>query len=456
MSAPLTAEPAERLSAPLAEQIVQLNRTGVPSAVRDHAVTHLVNVVALAAAASRQPAVEAVLSVARIVGGPGKVPVPGRTDLLDPHHAALAAGLAAHHDDFDDTHLTTVIHPSAATFAALLPLAAEQAVAGQTLLDAFALGCESQLRIGVAMSPSHYDAGWHITGTCGVVGAAVAAGLLLDLDGSGLATAIGIACSMTVGQREGFGTALKPLHAGKAAANGLLAARLSQRGFTASTRALESPRGLFAVMAQESDPSTVLEGLGDRWEFLNDTVKPYPCGVVIHPLIDAALELRGRGVPADAVHTVQVTCHPLVVDLTGIRNPMTGLESKFSATHAVAAALEDGEVGLGTFSDRRVREPATIRLRERVELRPDTSIRRDQVRMRAVLVDGSEVTVDIAHGRGSLERPLTAEECAAKVHALMEPVRSGSGALLLEAGEKLLHGATMRDVVAATIPEEER
>ena len=165
---------------------------------------------------------DALVAVGVGLGG-GEVVPPGRAEALDRHVAALEIGFAAHFDDFDDTHLETVIHPGAATLGALYPLAVLEATPAPLALRAFALGVESQLRVGLAMSPSHYDLGWHITGTCGVIGAAVAAGIVSGFDPDTLASAIGLAANFAIGQREGFGTPVKPYHAGRAAMNGLLA-----------------------------------------------------------------------------------------------------------------------------------------------------------------------------------------------------------------------------------------
>ncbi len=176
------------------------------------------------------PAVTSLLRAAAEQGSSGQVLVPGVARTLDPYWAALVIGTAAHLDDFDDTHLATVIHPGACALATVVSLAPETGPSGAAFLAAFAVGCEAQLRIGNAISPAHYDHGWHITGTCGVFGAAVAASALLGLDADGAGRALALAGTMTAGHREAFGSMTKPLHAGKAAANGILAARLAATG----------------------------------------------------------------------------------------------------------------------------------------------------------------------------------------------------------------------------------
>src|ERR1700684_1726457 len=167
-----------------------LGREPLPPPVAHEAQRALVNVLALAISAARHPGVDAIVAAARELGGSAGVPIPGRGDRVDAHFAALAAGFAAHVDDFDDTHLATVIHPGAACMAVLVALAPETRPSGDAALRAFAIGCEAQLRAGVAISPEHYDRGWHITGTCGVMGAAVTAALLFGAGDAAVARAI--------------------------------------------------------------------------------------------------------------------------------------------------------------------------------------------------------------------------------------------------------------------------
>lgn len=219
-------------------------RRPLPAAVERAARRTLLNVLGTAVSAAGSDAVSVLLAAADEAGGAGDVVVPGLARTLDPYWGALAIGTAAHLDDFDDTHLATVIHPGASTLATVLSLVPETAPTGAAFLGAFAAGCEAQLRIGCAVSPAHYDHGWHITGTCGVFGAAVAASALLGLDADATARALSLAATMTAGHREAFGTMTKPLHAGKAAANGVLAARLAATGLAGPA----GPSGLMASL----------------------------------------------------------------------------------------------------------------------------------------------------------------------------------------------------------------
>jgi 2-methylcitrate dehydratase PrpD len=439
--------PTSAFCAALAEQA----RSPLPSPVRRMAERSLLNVLGTAIAASRYPAVEIAIVAGKALGGAPTSPIPGRTERLDAYGAAIATGLAAHIDDFDDTHLATVIHPAAATMATVLALGAWCGTPGALALRAFALGCEAQLRLGRAISPWHYDAGWHITGTCGAVGAAVAGAILLDLDARRLEDAVAIAASTALGQREAFGSMTKGFHAGKAAADGILAALLAERGLRGTKDVLEAPRGFFAVMTTQTRPEA-LAGIGESWELLENTFKPYPCGVVAHPAIDAALDLAPHVEDLTRIEAITLTCNPLVPELMGTRQPRTGLEARFSAVHGVAVALADGHVGLPQFDDARVAAADVTRLRGLVQLNVREEVRRDEARLEIALADGRSLSKHVPHARGSLERPLSDAELFEKVRALVEPVLPGATQAIETATRALADAPSLNALVATITP----
>jgi len=382
----------------------------------------LLNVVATTVAAADDAALDAIVRASQRCGASGTVPIPGRTDFLDPLRAATAIGLAAHRDDYDDTHLATVIHPGAAALAAAWTVAVPARLTFGGMLRAFAVGCEVQLRLGLAMSPWHYDRGWHITGTCAPVGAAVTAALLSSGEQPVLRRAIGLAADMPLGNREGFGSMVKPFHPGKGASNGILAAALAERGLGAtSDDVLGAAGGFYAVLSPRRDLDALLDGWGDRWELLNNTFKPYPCGIVCHPAIDAAVALAQRlsGRLTD-VATIEVRCHPLVAELTGNPDPLSGLQARFSTIHGVAAGLADGVAGLAQYTDDRVAAPDVTRLREKVRLAVEPKRPRHSAAVLVTLTDGTILAEDVGHARGSLARPLSDAELADKATPLLE------------------------------------
>jgi 2-methylcitrate dehydratase PrpD len=414
------------IAAAFAHGLYALAQRPLPAQVLKEAQRSFINVAGTTIGACAHPGVEAILAAARDLGVAHEAGVLGRTGRTDVHFAALANGFAGHLDDFDDTHLATVIHPAASTLAVLTALAPQTQPTGAQALTAFALGCEAQLRVGVAISPEHYDRGWHITGTCGVVGCAVTAALLLGLDEMQLMAAVSIAASMFVGQREAFGTMTKPFHPGKAAANGIDAARLAQHGQRAAADIFEAPGGYARSLSTRVDFARMIGDLGERWELLSNTYKPYPCGIVAHPAIDGGLALAGRIADAAAIDAITLRCHPLVPELMGNPQPQDGLQARFSAIHGVAAALCDGQVGLAQYEDSRVTREDVKALRAKTTLAPDVAVNRDEVYIEARLKDGSVIAHHVEHARGSLARPLTDEELLDKVRLLIDP-RLGAG-----------------------------
>jgi 2-methylcitrate dehydratase PrpD len=395
----------------------------IPEAMRHEALRALLNWMGCAVGASRHETVERALAALRPFSGPPQATVLGRGDRLDILHAAMLNGIASHTFDFDDTHLRTVIHPSGPVASAILALAERQPVGGSAFVDAFVVGVEVECRIGNAVYPSHYDVGWHITGTTGVLGAAAAASRLLGLDVAQTTHALGIAATTASGLREMFGSMCKPFHPGWAAKNGLTAALLAQQGFTSAAQAIEGRRGFANVLATKRDYAAITERLGETWELAQNTYKPFACGVVIHPVIDACIELRNTyGIDPAQVTAVSADVHPLVLELTGKAAPQSGLEGMFSVYHSAAAALIDGAAGEAQYSDARVRDPGVVALRDKVKTRVDRSMAEDAARVTITLADGRTLEQNVEHAIGSLERPMDDEDIMQKFRDLTVPI----------------------------------
>jgi 2-methylcitrate dehydratase PrpD len=432
-----------------AADLARLAGEPLPAAVAEHAGLSLYNVLATAVGAAHHPGVDAIVALGRRHGGEATGAAPGRTECLDAHHVALATAFAAHVDDFDDTHLATVIHPGAACLGVLAALAGQERD-GAHALTAFAAGCEAQLRLGLAVTPWHYQLGWHITGTCGPAGAAVTAMALLGVPAERWPDGIGHALHATLGMREGFGTMCKALHLGRAAANGIFAARLAGAG-------IEGPRGSLpagAWVEALSGEFVVDELLGDpdRWRMLDNTFKPYPCGIVSHPAIEAAERLAPR-LPAAAIERVELRCHPLVPELTGNPQPADGLQARFSTIHGVAAGLLDGEVTLAQYANERVREPQIAELRGRTTLVPDADCARDAAELR-VSAGGAELVERVEPARGSLARPLEWEDLREKAERLVSGALGTGGAEALERAVRALPDApSLAAVLEVAAPE---
>src|SRR6201997_1140059 len=284
----------------LAELVAAAQWDAVPQSVRHEGKRSLLNFLGCALGVARTPPIEMALRVLLPLSGESRGALLGRAERLDPLNAAFINAIGGNLLDYDDTHLRTVIHPSAPVAPATLALAEQRGLSGAAMLHAFILGAEVECRIGNAVSPGHYARGWHITSTCGVFGAAAAAAKLLGLNATQTWHALGIAASQSAGIIENLPSAAKNVSVGNAARNGLLAALLAEQGYTAAPAAIEGPLGWARAMGDEPDVAEITEGLGERWELLSNTYKPYPCGIVMHSVIDACLALRPQ-VAADEI-----------------------------------------------------------------------------------------------------------------------------------------------------------
>jgi 2-methylcitrate dehydratase PrpD len=372
------------------------------------AATHEAPSAALAAAMVLQPAPQATLL--------------GRSERVDIANAALINGISSHTFDFDDTHLKTVIHPAGPVASALLPLAELKGLSGAAVIDALIIGIDVACRVGNTMYPTHYDKGWHITGSTGMLGAAAACARLLKLDVQQTMMALGIAASQPVGLREQFGTMSKPLHPGAAARTGLMAAIMAQNGFTASAKSLEAPRGLIQVAAPEFNWNEITDELGKRFEISFNTYKPFACGIVSQPSMDACVQLKAQGVKAEDVARLELKVHPLVLELMGKQTPTIGLEGKFSVYHCCAVALIFGQAGEDEYSDAVVNRADVLAMRAKVHAVTDTRVSAASADVLAIMNDGTRKHLFIEHAIGSLQRPMTDADLEAKFHVQADAV----------------------------------
>jgi len=407
----------------LARYVVAARYDEIPPQVRKEARRTLVNWVGCAIGGSRHETLDAAIAALGPFSGPAQATILGRRERMDMLHAALMNGISSHVFDFDDTHLKTVIHPAGPVAPAILAVAESRPVSGQEFLNALVLGIEVECRIGNAVYPAHYDRGWHITGTAGVFGAAAACGKLLGLNEQQMVWAFGLAATQPVGLREMFGSMTKSFHPGRAAQNGLTAALLASRNFTSVETGIEGKSGWANVLSTTRDYGQITDNLGKSYEISLNTYKPYACGIVIHPAIDACIQLRNEHkLQASQIECIDLSVHPLVLELTGKKTPQTGLEGKFSVYFAAALAIVRGAAGMRDFSDANVRDPQIVALRDRVTATIDPSIKEAQVRARIVLKDGRTLDKRIDQVIGSLERPLSDADLEAKFSALADGI----------------------------------
>lgn len=401
-------EPPDGVTRQLARYLSAAEPGDLPQAGRKEAVRTFFNWLGCTIGGSHHQAVDIAVRTLAPYAGPPQAAILGRSERFDILHASMVNGISSHVLDFDDTHLRSVIHPAGPVVAAAFAFAEFNKISGRDFLNAVVVGVETECRIGNAVFPDHYDVGWHITGTAGVFGAAAAVGKLMRLNEQQMLWALGIAASQPVGLREMFGTMTKSFHPGRAAQNGLIASLLAGGGYTSSSAALEAERGWARLTSTKQDWDSIVRGLGDTYEILSNTYKPFACGIVSHPAIDGCIQLRNeyRLSPAD-IDRITLSVHPLVLELTGKTRPEDGLGSKFSVYHAAAVAIIHGKAGEQEFSDASVRDEITVALRKRVSAVIDTSIAADAARVEILLNDGRRLQKQVPHAIGSLARPMS-------------------------------------------------
>ncbi|HEY3796470.1 MAG TPA: MmgE/PrpD family protein [Bradyrhizobium sp.] len=398
----------------LAGHVVETRWEDIPSAVRHQAKRSLMNFFAVTLAGCRTGPVEIALrSLAEFSGG-RRATVVGRRERIDALSAAFINAAAANVHDYCDTHVRTVIHPTAPVAPALLALAELRPVSGADLQLAFILGNEIQARIGLAVSPSHYSRGWHITSTCGVFGAASGAGKLLGLDGRRMVWALGTASTQSAGLCECLGTAAKSVSVGNAARNGLWSALLAEKGFDGPPEPVAGAQGFYHALAETPDLSRVTDRLGESWEIMATSYKPYPCGFVIHPVLDCVLDWR-RDHPAAEVARVVVRGNPLLGVRADRPNASTGRESQVSVQHAVAAALMTGQAGIAQFTDACVRDPRILALRSKVEVVRDEAFSTIAAAVDITTADGNVHRTSQSAARGSDVNPMSDRDLEEKL-----------------------------------------
>ena len=399
----------------LAEWVIEQRFDDIPSDVRHEALRALVNIVGCAIGGSTHPAVDITFRALGRFSGPGDAQPLARRERVDPLLASLVNGISSHVYDYDDTTPGNYSHPSSPVASALFAYASANRVSGRDFVHAFILGFEAESRIGNAVYPAHYDAGWHITGTAGVFGAATAIGRLLGLSAQQMIWAIGLAATQAAGLREMFGSMGKAFHPGRSAQNGYVAAMLAREGFTAGEHSLEGPRGFAAVQASAYDLSKITRGLGDDWDLRVNTYKPFPCGIVNHPTIDGCIQLHDEHhAAADRIAAVRLRVAPLVLDLCNQQNITKGLQGKFSVYHGAAVGLVRGKAGIQEYTDEAVNEPGIKRVRELATATGDPSLTEDQAYIDVELTDGRKLTKFVEASLGNLKRPLNDRQLDSK------------------------------------------
>ncbi|HEY5063358.1 MAG TPA: MmgE/PrpD family protein [Xanthobacteraceae bacterium] len=400
----------------LAKWAVATPWEALPSEVAHQAKRSLMNFFAVALTGCRDATIETALTSLAAFSSGGQATVIGRCERLDALSAAFINAAGANVLDFCDTHVPTAIHPTAPLVPALLALAELQPVRGRDFLLALVLGQEIACRIGLAMSPSHYNKGWHITATCGVFGAAAGSGKLLGLRTEQMIWALSLAATQAAGLCECLGMPAKSVGVGNAARNGLWSALLAARDFAGPAEPLNGVQGYYHALGEAPNLAQLAGGLGETWEILKTSYKPYPCGFVVHPVLDCVLDWRCAH-PTVIVEKVAVTGNPLLVARADRPNISTGRESQVSVQHAVAAALLTGKAGLEQFTDSCVQDAQVQTLRRKVSVTGDANIATIAAAVAITSVDGAVHELKQVAARGSDDNPMTDRDLEEKLRA---------------------------------------
>lgn len=409
---------------------------GLPAELREDVARRVLDVLGNSLAARDQPAAQSVRTLVTSWGGTPEATAIGTGQRIPAPAAALLNGTLAHSLDFDDTHLPSVLHPSSSVVPAALAVGEATGASGAQILDAAGVGVEIAVRLGMGGyseelgNSEFFERGLHATSITGTVGAAVAAAMLAGLDADGIAHAAGIACSMGAGLLEAnrTGGTVKRVHCGWAAHAGVTAAQLAQHGMTGPPTVIEGRFGfLYAHCGDRSDVAAVVDRLGVHWELPGIFFKPYPCNHFTHAGIDAALELRSRGIDPSEVESIELgvpspVLRTIAEPPEAKARPESGYHAAFSGPYTVAAALLGGAgLGLGheDFTDEAAADESRLALAAKVTCVADA--RCDEIFphqfpavLTVLLTDGTQHQARVDVNRGGPQNPLSSEELAQK------------------------------------------
>jgi 2-methylcitrate dehydratase PrpD len=409
----------------LASFVFETRWEDLPAEVRHEAVRAFINWLGCVYGGSRHPATRSALAGVAAISSSGPCTVLGHSVRLDPTGAALVNGVAASAYAWDDTHLSTIGHPTAPTAAALLAYAETHRLSGQDFLLSLILSNEVQARLSsaLAVEPARCQIGFYMTGLTGAAGVAAGLARAMSLNIQQINWAIGIGATQGAGFRATHGTmcgAFVPADAGR---NGLLAAHLAASNFTCHEDALCAPNGFLQVFASPSNPDALTQRLGEHFECMNVAAKPFPAGCLIHPVIEACLELTaGHTFLPDEVERIELQVNRLATGLTGRSEPRHAYDAQVSIYHWAAAVICSGNAGLKEASDACVHDPVVMEMRKRVKVVVADDLSADAARAAVVLRDGRTLQAAVDPCLGSAKRPMSDKQIEAKFLAQAEPV----------------------------------
>jgi 2-methylcitrate dehydratase PrpD len=391
-----------------------------PQGVIHQAKRCFLDLIGVALGGATQPLVQILTTTLKETGGTPQATVIShgfKTSLLN---AAFINGAMAHALDFDDTHIGSIIHPSAPVIPAILAAGEWRGATGKAAVEAFVIGFEVETRIGLGLGSKHYNRGWHTTSTCGRFGAAVAAGKLIGLSPLQMSRAMGLAATQASGLRLAFGTMTKPFHPGKSAFDGLLSALLAEKDFTCAPNMLEGPKGFAEALGDDdTNLNRMVKNLGKKYEILNNTFKPYAACLLTHPTIDGVFELKKRyDLKAGEVDEISCEIARFCLDAAGQKEPKTGLAGKFSVYYCAALPFFEETVGEDMFTAEKVQSAPIAALQKKVKTRVNSSLKDTEARVTITSKDGKKYSVFIDKPKGDPRNPPTDTELENKFRSL--------------------------------------
>jgi 2-methylcitrate dehydratase PrpD len=418
----------------LAEFIVDTDLGKIPPEAGEVGKQAILDCLGVSLAGSRDPLALKMVMLLRDMGGRAKATVWGRKFKTSSPLAAFANGAFGHALDFDDINRTMRGHPTVPVLPAVLAVGEEIQASGKAILAAYLVGFEVEAKLGAGLNPHLFENGWHPTAVLGVMGAAAAAAKLLRLSAEKARHALGIAASEASGLRQNFGTMTKPFHAGHAAKNGVLAAKLAQKGFTADPDIIEGKLGYARAFAgpEKYNLAKITERLGRSYDILSPGVglKRFPSCARTHPGIDAMLELvQVNDIRPQDVESIVCQGSYTTPTMLIHSRPQTDLESKFSMEFCMALALLERKVGLPHFKDQKVQHPSIQELvrKVRFEIRPDLATIENSgnpsTTVKVLLKDGREFAKTVDEAKGTPQNPLTPEEIKDKYRQCVKGIQ---------------------------------
>ncbi|HEX3864749.1 MAG TPA: MmgE/PrpD family protein [Stellaceae bacterium] len=426
------------LTQALAERAVAVTYDALPDPVRALARQCILDYYGVSLAAADDPLVRILLDEAEEAGGAPQASIIGGTARLPVLAAALVNGAMSHALDYDDVNLAMPGHPTVAILPGLLALAELRNASGRDVIAAFVAGYETECRIGMTMRPGHYGRGFHATGTIGAFGAAAACAHLLGLDAEATGRALGIVGTQAAGLKSQFGTMCKPFHAGKAAQNGLLAARLAARGFSSRPDLIECDQGFAKTHSADFNPELALGEPPNGFHLYANLFKYHAACYMTHAPIECGRQAREQhNVAADEIAAMALSVHRGSARICNIQAPGDGLEAKFSLRQTVAMALSGVDTAsLGAYSVATATDPALVRLREQVTLDFRDDCAEAAAELALTLRDGRVVRTQFDAGIPNADIAAQGVRLAAKFDALAEPVLGGPRTRELRAAVK--------------------